>query len=106
MLAEFNVHRIMFTAVLLSIKYNEDQIFHMEYYAQICGIKTEELKKLEFSFCTLVNFNFFIKQSEFERYQNYLYSGSLFNIKKEYYENEKNPSCLNNNNNQLNIKTA
>ena len=107
MLTEFNVHRIMFTAVLLSIKYNEDQIFNMEYYAQICGLKKEELKKLEFSFCTLVKFNFYIQQTEFERYQNYLYSGALVNFKKEFYENEKHPSYLNNNNNiQLTIKTA
>ena len=37
MLTEYNVHRILFTACLISIKYNEDQIFNMKYYSQICG---------------------------------------------------------------------
>ena len=79
MLTEFNVHRIIFTACLLAIKVNEDQIFNMEYYSQICGVKLTELNKLESFFCSIVNFNFYIDEKEFGMYKQYLYTGAMMN---------------------------
>ena len=77
MLTEFNVHRIIFTAVLIAIKYNEDQIFNMEYYSQICGVKMNELNKLESFFCNVVNFKFYIDEKEFMMYKQFLYAGTI-----------------------------
>lgn len=74
MLTEYNVHRILFTACLLSIKYNEDEIFNMEYYAQICGVKTKELHRLESFFCDSLHFQLYISEEEFLKYQQYLYN--------------------------------
>ena len=74
MLTEFNVHRIIFTACLIAIKVNEDQIFNMEYYSQTCGVKITELNKLESFFCNVVNFHFYIDEKEFEMYKQYLYT--------------------------------
>lgn len=87
-LTEFNIHRIIFTSVLLSIKYNEDLIFKMDYYAEICGVSTTELKKLESVYCKAMEFNFFISDSEFEKYKNYLYSGPImmYQTKRINYE--------------------
>ena len=76
-LTELNIHRIIFTSVLLSIKYNEDLIFKMDYYAEICGVSASELKKLENVYCKAMEFNFYINESEFEQYKSYLYSGSM-----------------------------
>ena len=36
-LTNFNVHRVIFTSVFLSIKYNEDEKYKLDYYAQIGG---------------------------------------------------------------------
>lgn len=74
MLTEYNVHRILFTACLLSIKYNEDEIFNIKYYAQICGVKTKELLRLESFFCDSLHFQLYISEEEFLKYQQYLYN--------------------------------
>ena len=34
-LTHYNIHRILFTALLLSIKYNEDSFFDNQYYSEI-----------------------------------------------------------------------
>ena len=95
MLTEFNVHRILFTACLLSIKYNEDQIFTMQYYSQICGVKEKELFVLESFFCDSLNFKLYINEEEFRKYQHYLYNGSKLDNKETILrEHEDNVSML------------
>lgn len=81
MLTEYNVHRILFTACLVSIKYNEDEIFNMEYYAQICGVKKKELYILESFFCDSLNFQLYISEEEFLKYQQYLSNESKVDSK-------------------------
>ena len=67
-----NIHRILFTAVLLSIKYNEDNIFTNNYYAEIAGVSVKELFNLENDFLSLVNFNLYIDPTLFAQYNLYL----------------------------------
>ena len=67
-----NIHRILFTAILLSIKYNEDSFYDNKYYAQIAGVKLQELKSLEYNFINMINFQFFVKDEIFEKYRIYL----------------------------------
>ena len=45
-LTPYNIHRIIFTAILLSLKYNEDLIYDFSYYSKIAGVSVKELKKL------------------------------------------------------------
>lgn len=84
-LTELNIHRIIFTSVLLSIKFNEDLIFKMSYYAEICGVSASELKKLENVYCKAMEFKFYISESEFAQYKSYLYSGSMQNMALSAY---------------------
>ena len=67
-----NIHRIFFTAIMLSIKYNEDLFYDNKYYSQIAGVKVKELKMLEYNFANLVGFCFFVKNEIFEKYENLL----------------------------------
>ena len=67
-----NIHRILFTAILLSIKYNEDNFYDNEYYSKIGGVKIKELKALEYNFVNMVNFKFFDDEEIFEKYRLYL----------------------------------
>ena len=71
-LTHYNIHRILFTALLLSIKYNEDSFFDNQYYSEIAGVKIKELKLLEFTFVSLVDFNLFVSDELYEKYRNYL----------------------------------
>ena len=67
-----NVHRILFISILLSIKYNEDQFYNNEYYAEIAGIKLKELNLLEYTFSNIIHFHFYIKDETYDKYVRYL----------------------------------
>ena len=69
---EFNIHRIFFTAVLISIKYNEDDIFKNDYYAKIAGVNLNEINKMEFDFIKLLDFNLYIDPEEFGSYKQFI----------------------------------
>lgn len=68
MLTYYNIHRIIFIAVLIAIKYNEDKFFQNDYYAKIAGIPIDELKKLEYTFFCMCDFNMYISDETFEKY--------------------------------------
>jgi len=71
-LTYYNIHRILFSSILISIKYNEDSYYDNKYYAEIAGVKLKELKSIEYSFVDLLNFNIFIKDDIYEKYREYL----------------------------------
>ena len=71
-LTYYNIHRIVFSALLISIKYNEDSFYDNKYYSEIAGVNLKELKMLEYSFTTQVNFNLFVNKNIYEKYENYL----------------------------------
>lgn len=67
-----NIHRLIFSAILISIKYNEDTYYDNKYYAEIAGVKLKELKLLEYTFISMVDFKFYVSDEIYEKYQNYL----------------------------------
>ena len=71
-LSYYNIHRLLFTAVLISIKFNEDTYYDNKFYAEIAGVKLKELKMLEYTFMALNDFNIFINHEEYEQYKIYL----------------------------------
>ena len=71
-LSYYNIHRLLFTAVLISIKYNEDSYYDNKFYAEIAGVKLKELKMLEYTFMELNDFNVFVNHNEYEQYRIYL----------------------------------
>ena len=68
-----NIHRIIFSAILISIKYNEDNYYDNKYYADIAGVKLKELQLLEYNFISLLHFNLFIQDEIYEKYKKYLF---------------------------------
>ena len=71
-LTPYNIHRIIFIAVLIAIKFNEDNTYDFEYYSQVAGISVKELKVLEFEFVCLLKFKLFINKKEFDEYKIYI----------------------------------
>jgi hypothetical protein len=71
-LTYYNIHRILFTSVLLSVKYNEDNFYDNKFYSEIAGVKLKELNVLEYTFAKMINFRFFINNDIFEKYVQYL----------------------------------
>ena len=71
-LTYYNIHRILFGAILISIKYNEDSYYDNKFYSEIAGVKLKELKLIEDSFFELNDFNVFVNYKEYEQYRKYL----------------------------------
>ena len=71
-LTYYYIHRILFAAVLTSIKYNEDVFYDNNYYAQVAGVRTKELNMIEYTFLELIEFNLFILEEDYFKYKNYL----------------------------------
>ena len=71
-LTYYNIHRILFGAILISIKLNEDSYYDNKFYSQIAGVSMKELKMIEHTFLELNNFNVFVDNNEYEQYIKYL----------------------------------
>ena len=72
MLTYYNIHRIIFASLLLAIKYNEDRFFENEYYSKIAGIQNDELKNIEYNFFCICDFNMYVSDEIFDKYNKYL----------------------------------
>ena len=71
-LTYYNIHRVLFGSILISIKFNEDSYYDNKFYAEIAGVKLKELKLIEDSFFQLNDFNVYVDFKEYEQYRNYL----------------------------------
>ena len=71
-LTEYNVHRILFSSLLIAIKYNEDKKYDNSFYAKVAGISLKELNVLESKFLKIIDFDLFIPKEVYEKYYNYL----------------------------------
>ena len=68
-ITNFNIHKILFSAILASIKFNEDKIYQNSYYSQIAGISTQELFKIENEFLNLIQFKLYIDEDKYLSYK-------------------------------------
>ena len=82
-----NIHRLILSSCLLSIKFNEDISFHNDLYARISGESVENVNQLEYEFYVLLNFSLFVEYDYYEKYFEY------------FSQYTKNNNILENNNN-------
>ena len=61
---------MLFTSILIAIKYQEDDYYKLNYYAQIAGVSLKDLIKMERDFLSLLDFSLFIDEDLFEKYKN------------------------------------
>ena len=73
-LTYYNIHRIVFAAILIAIKSNEDNFYDNKYYSEISGVKLKELKLIEYQFVELIDFNMYVSDEIFNKYNTYLKS--------------------------------
>lgn len=71
-LTELNVHRLLFTSILLSIKFNEDDYYSNSNYAKVAGITLQEVNSSECEFLIFCKFKLFVTKDLFEKYLIYL----------------------------------
>lgn len=88
-ITELDIHKIALTAIVLSIKYNEDLIYSQEEYANVGGVDTKELTALEAKFLNGLEFKLFINTTEFKMYRDLLYKNVPFRKQDESVNNNE-----------------
>ena len=71
-LTKYNIHRILFTSILISIKYNEDIIYDNLFYSKIAGVPVNELNLLEKEFLNTIDFALFVPDTIYQKYYEFL----------------------------------
>ena len=71
-LTKYNIHRILFISILISIKYNEDIIYNNSFYSKIAGVSVSELKILEEEFLNTINFELYVPDTIYQKYYDFL----------------------------------
>lgn len=71
-LNEMNCHRLILSALVLAIKYLEDDVYLNSHYAFIGGISTSEMNDLELQFLELLGWNLNICRDLFDHFRNSL----------------------------------
>ena len=79
-LTHYNIHKILFTSILIAIKYNEDNFYDNQFYSEIAGIKLNELKLIEYNFLALCDFNMFVSDEIFHKYNIHLNSFTKYQL--------------------------
>ena len=70
-LSKKNIHRIILTACLLSMKFNEDVNVNTNYYASVAGIPVKDLNNLEFYLIVKLEFSLFVDYNIYQKYLEY-----------------------------------
>ena len=71
-LSEYNMHKILFTSILVAIKFNEDLYYKNKDYAKVAGVSTKELNKMEREFLRLIKFETYVNKQIFDKYKKYV----------------------------------
>ena len=74
----FNIHKLIFVAIVLSVKYSESCFLTNKSYAKIGGININELNNLEIKFCKYINYRLYISEELFEKYSKHIYNDYIF----------------------------
>lgn len=76
-ISEMNVHRVLITAVVLSVKFLEDELYRNSYFAKVGGIQTvQEFNRLERTFLEAIGWAVHVENAEYAQYERQL--GSIF----------------------------
>lgn len=70
-LSKSNIYRLIIASSLLSIKFNEDTSFNNSYYAQIGGITSDLMNRLEYEFYVMMDFSLVIDYEYYQKYNSY-----------------------------------
>ncbi|CEL96180.1 unnamed protein product [Vitrella brassicaformis CCMP3155] len=69
-----NIHRLLVTSTMLAAKFYDDKFLSNAYYAQVGGVSTKEINRLEQRFLALLDYRLVVVPHEFHQYSNYVIS--------------------------------
>jgi hypothetical protein len=56
-LTERNIHRVLFTSIVISVKFVDDKFYKNKYYASVGGVPLSTLNELEEAMLGLLNYH-------------------------------------------------
>lgn len=59
------IYKLYFVALLMAIKWNDDNYLSNTYYSEICGVKKEELLSLQIIFFELLDYNAYVDEKNY-----------------------------------------
>lgn len=68
-MTEMSCHRLLSTALVLSIKYLDDEVYSNAYYARVSGLTTDELNSLEAAMLNILDWRLSVDPELFSRYE-------------------------------------
>ena len=63
-----NIHKIILSSFIVTIKFYEDDYYSLNYYAKLGGISKKEIINLEYDFLVLLDFNLYVEDDLFNKY--------------------------------------
>jgi len=79
----YNIHKLIFIAIVLASKFVEDNCLNRKLYSRIGGITNKEFEILEIKFCLYINYRLYIKKDIFDKYYLNINNDYVFNGIKE-----------------------
>ncbi|KAH3744560.1 cyclin family protein [Pelomyxa schiedti] len=73
-LTETNVHRLLWTCVVVAIKYFEDSFYSNAYYSKVGGVTLVEMNHLEVTLLLALGFDLFVTPKQYQQYDDALTS--------------------------------
>lgn len=64
----YNVYKILFSSLIIAIKYNEDEYYDNKFYAKVGGLTLKEMNNLEINYLSLIDFKLYISEEVFDNY--------------------------------------
>ena len=92
-LTYYNIHKLILASMIIAIKYNEDEYYSIKIYAKLGGVTIAEINLLEYAFIALLNFNLFVTNELFNKYNDYI---SSVDSDEDDYDNENDENSDNN----------
>jgi hypothetical protein len=74
-LTGLNVHRLLSAALVVAIKFTEDDYKPMSFYAALAGIKTRDMIRLERSLLLLLDHRVYVEPAEFAEVESMMLRG-------------------------------
>jgi Cyclin len=66
------IHRLFLSGLVVAAKFFEDKYYKNSYYSKVGGISNIELNTLELQFLLLIDFQLYVSDEEYEKYQHTL----------------------------------
>ena len=73
----YNIHKLILASFVATSKFYSDDYYGMDFYAKLGGISLREITTLEYKFLALFDFNLFVEDKLYNKYDKYLRNPEL-----------------------------